>query len=103
VDGAGRRDQTDPVSLPLAEILIPGSAATSDQGGERETLDVLEQRRPAANTAFERPRRGRGRPGVTGIDEIHRRRFLAGHVTHGCLDDPDPPADVRGALTKGGA
>src|SRR5260370_35493715 len=96
VDGAGHGKAADAAGPAVAETLVPGVATPSDQRGEREAFDVLDQRRPAANTAFEGPRRCRGRPGTARVHEVYGSRFLARHVASRRLDDAGPPAHAGG-------
>src|SRR6202165_502101 len=60
VDGTRDGEEADATCPATTETLIPGVTAASDERGQGEALDVLDQRWPAADTALERARRGRG-------------------------------------------
>ena len=96
VDRTRHRDQTDPTSLAL--IVVPIAAAASDQRGQREAFDVLDERRAAAHSLVEGSRRCRRRPGITRVHEMNRRRLLAGDVAGWRWNHVGSSADVRRAL-----
>ena len=101
VDGAGDRKQANAARPVMTKTPVPRVAPASDQRGQREALDVLDQCRPAADTAFERAGRSRGGPGVARIHEVHSRRFLARDVAGRRRDDAGAPARVGWSLRQG--
>ena len=64
--------------LARAERTEPVGAEARDQREVRERLDVLHERRRAAEPALERPRRREGRLRVATFERVDERRLLAG-------------------------
>ena len=88
-------------SSPRPAERYQSSPAARDEGGVGEALDVLDERRPAADAALERPRRGGRGPRVGLVDEVDGGRFLAGDVAIRSRDDPRRHGQRRATLRRG--
>ena len=83
------RDQCGAARRWPAELAIPVVSVSGDEGRLGETLDVLDERRPAVDAALVRPRGRAGRPAVAVVDEVDRGRFLAGDIGRRGRDERD--------------
>ena len=67
----------------------PVGAEAADQREVAERLDVLHERRPAVDAAFERPGRHERRLRVAAVQPVDERGLLAGHVAVRSADHAD--------------
>ena len=86
---ARQRDERGAGGIGPPCLAIPARPEPGDERGMSETLDILDERRPAADAALERTWRHDRRPGVALVDEVHGGRFLAGHVAIWRVDEAD--------------
>ena len=81
VRGAGDGDQRGPGRRAAAGLAVPARRrAGRSSAACGEALDVLDERRAAADPALVGAWRGRGRAGVALVDEVDGRGLLAGDV-----------------------
>ncbi len=94
-DGAGQRDERGAGLAGGAELAEPRRAVARDQRDVGERLDVVDQRRAAADTLFEGHRRRERGLGGAAAEVVDERRLLPGDVVAGHRRQAQGAASAR--------